>query len=106
MSLLVAAACTVGAGAFAAAALAAKLRRDAIVQDGARVGSTLLAGVAQEGEPARFVIVRGEAAFRQDAPFEHRGRRFQLISYESYDDRSPVLRRFLAVTCRVLAKAP
>jgi len=86
----------------AVALIAIKLERDAIRQGGARVGSALFAGlIAPVGEEARFVVVRGEAAFRPDRPFRHQGRDFRILSAERYDDRSTVLRRWFNVVCRV-----
>jgi hypothetical protein len=83
--------------------LARKLARGAIRQDGKRVGSAMLAQyVAPDAEEARFVIVRGEPAFRADRPFQHQGHDFLIVTFEGYDDRSTALRRWLDVTCRVI----
>ena len=82
-------------------ALRAKLKRDAVRQDGQVVGSAFYGGVAGDGE-ALFVMLRGEQTFRTDAPFEHGGRRYLLLSYEACNDHSPVLRRFSNARCRVV----
>jgi hypothetical protein len=79
-----------------------KLRRDAIVQNGANVGSAMLAQIVSPGmDQARFIIVRGEPAFQATEPFEHQGMRFRILSYSRLDESSTVLRRFLDVTCGV-----
>ncbi len=79
-----------------------KLRRDAIQQNGARVGSALLGQLVSPGtRQARFIIVRGEPAFREGEPFEHQGHRFRLVSYARLDNSSTVLRRFLDAVCDV-----
>ncbi len=82
--------------------LVLKVRRDAIRQGGKRVGSALGWTPAPDGTGVRFMTVRGEPAFQEAQPFEHQGRTFVMVSHEGYDDRSPVLRRFLDVTCRML----
>jgi hypothetical protein len=93
-----------GGFAFLALLLARKLARDAIRQDGKRVGSAMLAQyVAPDAAEARFVIVRGEPTFSADRPFRHQGHDFLIVSFDGYDDRSTVLRRWLGVTCRVIA---
>ncbi len=89
------------------AALALMLKRkldlDAIVQDGRRVGSAMLAQFVEPGtRQARFVIVRGEPAFLQDRPFSHQGAMFQIETFAALDASSTVLRRFQDVTCRVI----
>jgi hypothetical protein len=79
-----------------------KLHRDAITQDGANVGSAMLAEIVVPGtQHARFVIVRGTQAFRENEAFDHQGRRFLILSYSRMDDSSTVLRRFIDVTCAV-----
>jgi len=82
--------------------LVRKVRRDAIRQGGKRVGSALGWTPAPDGTGVYFITVRGEPAFQETQPFEHQGRTFVMVSHEGYDDRSPVLRRFLDVTCRML----
>ena len=79
--------------------LVRKVRRDAIRQDGRAVGSALGWLVAPDGVHARFAIIRGEAAFRDDQAFEYQGQAFLIVGYDSVDDRSRVLRRYLDVTC-------
>jgi hypothetical protein len=84
--------------------LARKIARDAIRQDGKRVGSAMLAQyVAPGSREIRFVTVRGEPAFRVDQPFRHQGHDFLIVGFEGYDDNSTVLLRWLNVTCRVVA---
>ncbi len=84
-----------------------KLRTDAITQNGARVGSAMLAQLVSPGAvQARFVIVRGEPAFQESEVFEHGGQRFRILSYGRMDDRSTVLRRFLNVVCAVEQSIP
>ena len=84
-----------------------KLRRDAITQNGARVGSAMLAQHVPPGAAqARFMIVRGEPAFQESEAFEHGGQRFRILSYGRLDDRSTVLRRFLDVVCAVEQSMP
>lgn len=86
-------------------ALRRKVRRDGIYQDKVRVGSALLAEIVRpDAEQARFVIVRGEPAFQEREPFEHAGMTFRIISAAGYDDSSTVLRRFIDVTCQVVAR--
>jgi hypothetical protein len=64
--------------------LARKLARDAIRQDGKRVGSAMLAQYAPPAAAeARFVIVRGEPAFRADRPFRHHGYDFLIVTFPS-----------------------
>lgn len=82
-----------------AALLALKLRRDAIRQGGKRVGSALGWAVTADGAHAHFPIVRGEPAFQDDQAFEYKGQSFLIVGYDGVDARSPVLRRFLGVTC-------
>jgi len=82
--------------------LVRKVRRDAIRQDGKRVGSALGWLPTPDGTGVCFTIVRGEPAFQETQPFEYQGRTFVMVSHEGYDDRSSVLRRFLDVTCRML----
>jgi hypothetical protein len=95
-----------GGVAVVALLLARKIARDAIRQDGKRVGSALLAhSVAPDAAEARFVIVRGEPVFRADQPFRHQGHDFLIVTFEAYDDRSTVLRRWLSVTCRVIGRS-
>ena len=101
MALVWTAVGTAGVVALVALALRAKLKRDAVRQDGQVVGSALYGGATGDGE-ALFAMLRGEPTFRADAPFEHGGRRYLLLSYEAYDDRSPVLRRFINARCRVV----
>lgn len=89
--------------ALLALALRHKLRRDAIYQNGAQVGSALLGGLGQPGGPdARFVIIRGEPAFKEDQSFQHQGETYLILSYASLDASSTVLRRFVEPTCRVV----
>ena len=83
----------------AAVMLVRKVKRDAIRQDGRVVGSALGWVTAPDGVHARFAIVRGEAGFRDDQTFEHQGEEFLIVGYDSVDDRSRVLRRYLNVTC-------
>ncbi|QDD92852.1 hypothetical protein HVIM_03935 (plasmid) [Roseomonas mucosa] len=90
-----------GLATLGALALRAKLKRDAILQDGQVVGSALYGGVVSD-EEALFVMLRGEPTFRADIPFEHDGHRYLLLSHEAYDDHSPVLRRFINARCRVM----
>lgn len=87
-------------------ALCRKFRRDGIYQDGARVGSALLGGgVGPAGTRAHFVIIRGQirgdALFREGAPFSHRGAVFRIVTVATRDERSSFLLRLLDVTCRV-----
>lgn len=99
---------TFAAGAAAAIgllglALRRKLRRDGIYQGGVRVGSALPAeAVAPNAGHARFAIIRGEPGFREREPFVHGGSTFRIVSAAGYDDRSPVLRRYLDVACEVI----
>jgi hypothetical protein len=95
----------IGGGlAVVALLLAHKFRRDAIRQEGEWVGSALLAHYVAPGTTqARFIIVRGAADFRADRPFRHQGQDFLIVTFDGYDDRSEVLRRWLGVTCRVIA---
>lgn len=86
--------------------LVLKVRRDAIRQGGKRVGSALGWTPASDGTGVYFIIVRGEPAFQETQPFEHQGQTFVMVAHENYDDRSPVLRRFLGVTCRMLPPGP
>ena len=99
MSLIWTASGVAGVAALSAFALRAKLRRDAVRQDGQVVGSALYGGEAGEGQ-ALFVMLRGERGFQADAPFEHGRGRYLLLSYEAYDDSSPVLRRFSMARCQ------
>ena len=90
-----------------ALAVRQKLRRDAIHQNGAQVGSAILGGVGMPGEPsAHFVIIRGEPAFQENQPFQHQGKTYLIVSYASMDASSTVLRRFLEATCRIVLKKP
>ena len=88
------------AASLAALALRAKIKRDVVCQDGQVVGSALYGGVVGERE-ALFVMLRGKHTFRADAPFEHGGRLYLLLSYEACNDHSPVLRRFSNARCRI-----
>lgn len=90
--------------ALLALALRHKLRRDAIHQDGVQVGSALLGGPGQSKEPdAYFVVIRGEPAFKEDQPFQHREETYLILFYASMDASSTVLRRFFEATCRVVS---
>ncbi len=81
-------------------AIRQKMRRDAITQHGAWVGSALLAELPRPGAAhIRFLIVRGAAAFQHAEAFKFQGYRCRILSYDRIDDSSPVLRRFLGVTC-------
>ena len=81
--------------------LRAKLKRDAVRQDGQVVGSALYGGEGRDGQ-VLFVMLRGEQSFRTDPTFEYGGCRYLLQSYEAYNDRSPVLRRFSKALCQKL----
>lgn len=86
-------------------ALRYKVRSDAIYQGGSRVGSALFAGfVGPDAEYARFSIIRGEPAFQERRPFEHRGTVYEMISVTDDDESSTVLRRFIDVQCQVLTR--
>lgn len=85
-----------------ALAVRGKMRRDAIYQRGVWVGSAMSPYLAPGGTDAHFAIVRGTADFQENRPFRRRGVVFQMVSWDGYDARSTVLRRFLNVTCRVL----
>lgn len=88
-----------GGVALLALLLARKLRRDAIRQGGVRVGSALGWMVAPDGLHAHFTTIRGEAAFQDNQAFEYQGQEFLIVGYESVDDSSAVLRRYLGATC-------
>ncbi len=51
---------------------------------------------------AYFVTVRGMPDFRENDPLEHAGLTFVISSFEGYNDKSTVLRRFIGVTARVV----
>ena len=78
------------------------LQRNAIRQDGQRVGSAVGWVMTPDGGHARFAIIRGEAAFQDNQVFEYKGQGFLIVGYDGVDDRSTVLRRFLNVTCWIV----
>ena len=62
--------------------------------------------MAPDGVHARFPIIRGESAFRDNQVFEYQGRAFLIVGYDGVDDRSRVLRRYLSVTCWMVPAGP
>lgn len=82
-----------------------KVSRDGIYQNGAYVGSAMLAEAVEPGATqARFVTVRGMPAFEERLPFRHAGMTFEIETAETFDDSSTVLRRFGNVTCWVVSQ--
>lgn len=82
-----------------------KVSRSGIYQNGAYVGSALLAEAVEPGaNQARFAIVRGMPAFDERLPFRHAGMTFEIETVEAFDGSSTVLRRFVGVTCWVVGQ--
>lgn len=61
-----------GVAGLIAVGLRSKMKADAILQDGAWVGSALL-GTPLSDEAASFIVLRGAPEFREQEPFRHRG---------------------------------